>query len=386
MLHNSNSAALFDDYRLGALVLRNRVLLAPMTRVSAEADGTVSAQVAEYYRIFAAGGFGAIITEGSYIDTAHSQTYLHQPGMARDEHVASWRVVTDAVHSEGAAVIAQLQHSGPQSQGNPHAAGLRSPSDIPAKGMQLAMYRGSGPYARPTAMTLDEIAQVRGSFVDAALRARAAGFDGVEIHGANGYLLDAFLTDYLNRRQDRYGGTPENRVRLLVEVARDVREAVGDGFVVGIRISQGKVSDPDHKWGGGVDEAGAIFGALADSGVDYIHTTEWTANAPAFPDEDPASLAALATRFAPGLTVIANGHIDTGAAASVLVGSGQADLVAIGKAALSNRDWPLRVRDDREIAEPFSPRDFGDLAVVRDWELDATTLLTAADVASVTCS
>ena len=373
------TAALFEKYRLGGLTLRNRVLLSPMTRVSAEDDGTVNARMAEYYRVFAAGGFGAVITEGSYIDSAHSQTYLHQPGLARPEHVQSWASVTAAVHAEGAAVIAQLQHSGPQSQGNPHITGVRGPSAIPAKGEQLAMYRGSGPYPRPAALSLTELSGIRVAFVEAARNARRAGFDGVEIHGANGYLLDAFHTDYLNNRTDQYGGTPANRVRLSAEIAQDIRSALGGDFIVGIRISQGKVSDADHKWSGGVEEAHTIFNTLAAAGVGYIHTTEWRAGAPAFPDQDPRPLSALAEEFAPGTTIIANGHIDTGENADQLLDSGQADLVAVGKAALTNRDWPQRVRQGRDLTAPFNPQRFGELATIQDWELDATTLLGAEE-------
>lgn len=161
----TKTPSLSDEFVLGHLTLRNRAVLAPMTRVSAAADGTVTDQMREYYRIFAAGGFGAVITEGSYIDSAHSQTYLHQPGLARAEHADSWRSVTEAIRGEGAMAIAQLQHSGPQAQGNPHSGELRGPSAVAAKGEQLGMYRGSGPYDRPAALTTDEIADLRRSFV-----------------------------------------------------------------------------------------------------------------------------------------------------------------------------------------------------------------------------
>lgn len=366
--------SLHDEHRLGHLRLRNRAVLAPMTRISAEPDGTVSRRIAEYYRMFAAGGFGAVITEGSYIDSAHSQTYLDQPGLSREEHVAAWRAVTDAVHGEGAAAIAQLQHSGPQMQGNPHAATPKSPSAVPARGEQLPIYRGSGPYPVPEELTLEEIARIRRDFVEAAVRARAAGFDGIELHGANGYLLDAFHTDHLNLRDDEYGGSAEARVRLSAEIVRDIREELGNELVLGIRISQAKVSDSAHKWSGGVEEARTIVEALADAGVDYLHTTEHRAHAPAFPDQDPRSLAQLARDFAPGISVIANGHIDDGETAKHLLATGQADLVGIGRAALTNPDWPLRVRDGLPLLPPFTADRFDGLAVVRDWELDPERL------------
>ncbi len=145
-------------------------------------------------------------------------------------------------------------------------------------------------------MSAEHIQQVREAFINAARHARDAGFDGVEIHGANGYLLDAFLTDYLNTRTDDYGGTVANRVRLATEVCADVAAAVGDDIAVGVRISQSKVSDSDHRWAGGEDDAAAVFTALSDTGIDYIHTTEYRALAPAFDDTDK-TLAALAKHY-----------------------------------------------------------------------------------------
>ena len=160
----------------------------------------------------------------------------------------------------------------------------------------------------PKAMTAEHITQVRAAFVNAARMARDAGFDGVEIHGANGYLLDAFLTDYLNIRTDDYGGSVANRVRLATEVCGDVVAAVGADIAVGIRISQGKVSDNQHRWAGGEDDAAEIFTALADTGIDYIHTTEYRALAPAF-DNTVKPLAKLAKQYS-RLSIIANGHLD----------------------------------------------------------------------------
>ncbi len=137
------------------------------------------------------------------------------------------------------------------------------------------MYRGSGRFQIPEAMTTEHIGQVRAAFVTAARLARDAGFDGVEIHGANGYLLDAFLTDYMNPAPTTTGASVANRVRLATEVCGDVAAAVGADIAVGIRISQGKVSDNYHRWAGGEDDAAAIFTALSDTGIDYIHTTEY---------------------------------------------------------------------------------------------------------------
>ncbi len=203
--------------------------------------------------------------------------------------------------------------------------------------------------------------------MSAALRAQDAGFDGVEIHGANGYLLDQFLTDYLNLRTDEYGGSPENRVRFAAEICRAVREAVGPDLTVGIRISQAKVSDHDHRWSGGADEARVIFSALGATGIDFVHTTEYRATAPAFGDDGP-SLAALTKRHS-GLPVIANGHLDDPETAVSLLAGGAADVVALGKAALANRDWPRRVRSGLPLDE-LDASLLAPMADVKDWELE----------------
>ncbi|WP_313818191.1 NADH:flavin oxidoreductase [Citricoccus sp.] len=364
-----SGSMLTEPYGLRGLDLPNRAVLAPMTRISAHGDGRATEKMRDYYQSFAEGGFGLLVTEGIYPDTAYSQGYLNQPGLATSAHVDSWLPVTAAVHQHGGSIIAQLMHAGPQGQGNPHASGLRSASAVRARGEQAGMYRGSGPYEVPGALSAEEICEVTASFAAAAVRAREAGFDGVEIHGANGYLVDAFLTDYLNERTDGYGGSPLARTRLAREIIEAVRAAVGNDFVVGIRISQGKVSDATHRWSGGVAEAETIFGALAGASVDYLHTTEWKANAPAFPDEDARSLSQLAREFAPGLTLIANGHLDTGAEAAQSLGEGGADLVAIGKAALAQHDWPQRVQQGHQLLEPLAPSAFGELATLQDWEL-----------------
>lgn len=358
---------LTDQIPLGTRKLRNRVLLAPMTRVSAEVDGTVSQRIVDYYRVFAHGGFSALITEGVFIDHTYSPGYKNQPGLVTDAHVESWQAVTSAVHDEGALIFAQLMHAGPQSQGDVFGYGALGPSTTSSPGEQLAMYGKTGPYPQPEHATTQQLQEIIETFVHSALRARDAGFDGVEIHGANGYLLDAFLTDYLNDRDDEYGGSAEARVKLTVDVCRAVREAVGSDLIVGVRISQAKVSDPHHKWSGGPAEAESIFTELGTADLDFIHTSEHRALAPAFAD-DPRTLAAFAKQFG-NTTVIANGHLDTPDLAAQLVTAGDADAVAIGKSALSNRDWVRRAQSGDEIAEPFVVTKFGKLATVKDWEL-----------------
>ncbi|RAP24560.1 2,4-dienoyl-CoA reductase [Bacillus pumilus] len=268
---------LFDTFKINKTELRNRVGLAPMTRISATKDGYVTDKMVKYYRSFAKGGFGLIITEGTYIDDKNSQTYQYQPGIAFDGQAVVWKKIVDAVHEEGSKIFMQLQHSGPLSQGNHFSEETIAPSSVKPKGEQLKFYFGEGEYKIPREMTKEEMDNVKKSFVKAAQRAEAAGFNGVEIHGANGYLLDAFLTEYTNLRTDEYGGSTENRVRFLVEIASEVTKSVGDDFIVGMRISQSQVNDYTYKWSGKEEDAKIIFGSLGQSGLDYIHVTEYKA-------------------------------------------------------------------------------------------------------------
>lgn len=239
-----------EPFGLGSLPLRNRFAVAPMTRVSATPEGVPTAQMSEYYREYAAGGFGLIVTEGVYTDATHSQGYFGQPGMVTAAQIAGWRAVTDSAHEAGAAIVAQLMHAGAISQGNTLGFETIGPSAVVPRGQMMADYGGAGgPWSAPREMTVRDIDQVVTGFAVAAANARDAGFDGVEIHGANGYLLDQFLTDYTNLRTDEYGGPVRNRVRLIAQVLAAVRDAVGD-FPVGVRLSQTKVNDFTYRWPG----------------------------------------------------------------------------------------------------------------------------------------
>ncbi len=263
-----NSSKLFEPRSLGGISVPNRLVVAPLTRTSAQADGIVGPMMTDYYTNFAKGGFGAIITEGTYTDQAYSQGYANQPGITSSVQQESWRPVVDAVKSNGAKFIMQLMHAGALSQFNAYNTETRAPSSVLPKGEQMSVYKGQGSYKTPGEISRPEIEQVIEGFVLSARRAKQAGFDGVEIHGANGYLLDQFLTDYTNNRTDAYGGSVASRVRLAKEIAIAVRQEVGPDFVVGIRISQGKVNDFDHKWTGGLSDAEIIFGALSGIGLD----------------------------------------------------------------------------------------------------------------------
>ena len=344
---------------IGAVTLRNRVAVAPMTRVSATCDGRPTPQMSQYYASFAEGGFGLVITEGIYTDKAYSQGYLHQPGLTDSAQRDAWRSVVAGVHAGGARIFAQLMHAGALSQGNVYRNETRGPSTLRPKGQQMSFYRGAGPYRLPLAMSESDIAEALNGFANAALLAQDAGFDGVELHGANGYLLDQFLTEGVNLRDDGYGGSIDGRLRLIVEAVQAVRAAVGPAFVVGLRISQGKVNDFTHKWSGRAQEAAAIFGTLGRLPIDYLHTTEFRAWQPAF--EQGASLAALAKEQV-SVPVIANGSLHDPTQAKGLLERGEADLVSLGRGALTHADWPRRVAAGQPI-EDFDP---GLLAPVAD--------------------
>jgi 2,4-dienoyl-CoA reductase-like NADH-dependent reductase (Old Yellow Enzyme family) len=305
--------------------------------------------MADYYAEFAAGGFPLVITEGVYPDAVHSQAYLNQPGLVTGEHVDGWRTVTGAVHAEGGVVIAQLMHAGALSQGNRYTTERIAPSGVRPLGEMMPEYGGSGPWPVPREMSAQDIADVIAGFAAAARNAVAAGFDGVEVHAANGYLLDQFITDYTNQRTDSYGGPMTNRVRLAAEVTRAIRAAVPPGFVVGVRLSQTKVNDFTYRWPDGERDAETAYAALAAAGADYLHVASEGRNW-----LDTARLAGGRTttgvaREVTGLPVIANGGMHDVVLAERVIDDGHADLLAIARSALVNPDLPHRVAKEVEL-------------------------------------
>jgi 2,4-dienoyl-CoA reductase-like NADH-dependent reductase (Old Yellow Enzyme family) len=351
-----SSTNLFSPLSISQIDTKNRVGLAPMTRTSATESGLATEQMVKYYSKFARGGFGLLITEGVYPDEMYSQGYKDQPGIANEQQVEAWRKVIEGVHNEGAKIICQIMHAGALSQGNQFKTETIGPSAVKPKGEQLSFYGGNGEFPVPNEMTKEDIQEVIKSFVEAAKRTRQAGFDGIEIHGANGYILDQFLTDYTNQRSDEYGGSTENRVRILVELVEAVRQEVGTDYPVGIRISQGKVNDYEHKWAQGEKDAEIIFGSLSKIGVDFIHVTEHDAFNSAFEENGP-TLASLAKKFGGEVPVFANGKLHEPGKAEEIIKKGQADLVTIGTGALANPDWAKKVQNNEQLNE-FNPEKF----------------------------
>jgi 2,4-dienoyl-CoA reductase-like NADH-dependent reductase (Old Yellow Enzyme family) len=344
----NNGSNIFSNHTIGNITLKNRFAVAPMTRVSANEDGTTGTLMKDYYQSFAQGGFALIFTEGIYTDKHYSQGYKFQPGLTDEAQAESWKPIVDAVHDSGSLFIAQLMHAGALSQYNKYTGFNAGPSAVKPLGQEMTFYYGEGDYSTPKTMDKEDINDAISGFVNAAKLAKRAGFDGVEIHGANGYLLDQFITVHTNERTDEYGGELVNRLRIYEKVITSIRKAVGDDFIVGIRFSQGKVNDFEYKWPAKVEDAKYTFELVSKCGVDYIHTTEYNAKEAAF--EDSLSLAELAKKHG-SVSVIANGSIVNENDAKHMIDSNQADLISLGKMALANPNWPNVIRDQQELRE-----------------------------------
>lgn len=342
---------LFSPARIGRVALANRAIMAPMTRTSATPDGRATPAMVDYYAEYARSGWGLVYTEAVYIDLTYSQGYTNQPGIADATQRDAWKPVVEACHREGTPVFMQLFHAGAVNQGNHWVTGSIGPSVVQPRGQQIDRYGGAGPFQVPREISRDEMRQVVASFAAAARRAAEIGFDGIEVHGANGYLPDQFLTTYTNLRTDAYGGPVENRIRFHTEITRAVRDAVPPAVPVGVRISQTKVNDLTYVWPGGVADAEVVFPALARTGIDFIHVSAHLGCTPVFGSE--LSLAGLAKRST-GLTVIANGKLHDPKLAEEILVRGEGDFCAIAKGALADPAWPVKVRGGSEPI-PFDP-------------------------------
>ena len=334
----ASAGDLLLPYQLGPLALTNRMVMAPMTR-SRALDGNVPSRLAETYYAQRASA-GLIVTEATQV-SPQGVGYIRTPGIHSPEQVAGWRRVTDAVHRAGGKIFAQLWHVGRISHPDFHGGELPvAPSAVAADG-EVFTFQGPKKMIAPRALGIDEIAGIVEQFRHGAENARAAGFDGVEVHGANGYLLDQFTRDGTNRRTDAYGGSLHNRIRLPLEVAEAVVGVWGPARV-GYRISPNgafnSMSDSDP-----VATFSALTEELNQRGLLYLHVV------------DPAADAAK--RISPVLrpkfdgTYIVNGGFDQ-AAAEAAVASGETDLVAFGVPFLANPDLPERYRTRVSLNAP----------------------------------
>ncbi|MFD9408211.1 alkene reductase [Streptomyces sp. NPDC059989] len=341
----------FAPYELGGIHLSNRIVMAPMTRSRAYGPGqTPTELMAAYYAQRASAGL--IVTEGTQPSVV-GQGYPDTPGIHSAEQIAAWRKVTDAVHGKGGVIFLQLMHTG--RVGHPTLMGLTpvGPSPVTAKG-QVYTHNGPQDFVTPHELTDTEVAQTIADFATAARNAVAAGFDGVELHGANGYLIHQFLAPNSNRRTDAWGGSPERRIRFAVETAKAVADAIG-GDKVGFRISPGNpYNDIDESDRPDVEATyAALVDALAPLGLAYLHQLE----AP-----ETRDLVARLRKAWPG-TFVLNPFTDTaptGPDALTLIEDGTADLIAYGALFLANPDLPARLAaDGGPLNTPDSTTFFG---------------------------
>ncbi|ADM09483.1 GTN reductase [Parvularcula bermudensis HTCC2503] len=325
---------LFEPLKLGQLELPNRILMAPLTRNRAHADGTPKEMAATYYSQRASAGL--IISEATQISPM-GKGYIDTPGIYEDRHVEGWKAVTDAVHEKGGRIICQLWHVGRISHTSllPDGAQPHAPSAIAADA-QTFTPNGFEPTSEPKAMTTDDIKRTVDDYAHAAKQALAAGFDGVEVHAANGYLLDQFIRDKSNKREDAYGGSVENRLRFLREVLDGVTAAIGADRT-GIRLSPlgtfNDISDSDPETT--FSEAVAL---LNPYGLAYCHFLERFGGD--VPDTDLETLGRISSGF--DGPYIANGNFDAEEAAR-WIAKERCDAVTFGKLFIANPDLPKRL-------------------------------------------
>jgi N-ethylmaleimide reductase len=328
---------LFDPFQLRKVQLANRLVMSPLTRSRAVHDNTPNALMATYYAQRA--GAGLIITEGTS-PSPNGLGYARIPGLFNSQHVSGWKLVTDAVHAKGGRIVVQLMHTGRVShQANlPAGAEVLGPSAEPCPGEMWTDVQGSQPHTAPRAMTSADIAAAVGEYVQAARLAMEAGFDGVELHAANGYLLEQFLNANINRRVDGYGGTPEGRNRLVLDVAAAAAQAIGADRV-GIRLSPYGVFNGAGAFAGVDEQYLALAKELFALGLMYAHVLDHSAlGAPAVSDGLKAGL-----REAFQGPFILAGGFDKALAEQALT-SGRADLIAMGRPFLANPDLVERLR------------------------------------------
>jgi len=341
---NGDGAGVFTPFLLGSHELNNRLVMAPLTRNRAGPGNVPQPINATYYRQRASAGL--IITEATQI-SPQGVGYPGTPGIHSAEQVVGWRKVTGAVHQAGGRIFLQLWHVGRISHPSLQPGGGLpvAPSAIRPAG-EAFTYEGLKPFVTPRALETHEIAGIVTDFRTAAANALQAGFDGVEIHAANGYLLDQFLRDGTNRRSDAYGGSVERRGRLLLEVT-DAVAAVWGADRVGVRLSPVNAfndiadSDPQRTFTHVARQLGRL-------GLAYLHVVE-RASEEATEQERRFDFGALRAAF--GGPYIANGGYDK-ARAEAAVADGRADLVAVGKLFLANPDLPERWRSDARLNEP----------------------------------
>lgn len=356
------SNLLFEPYTLGPYTLKNRMVMAPLTRSRAGQPGNVPTDLnARYYAQRASAGL--IISEASQV-SQQGQGYAWTPGIHTPDQVAGWHSVTDAVHRAGGLIFMQLWHVGRISHPvlQPDGQLPVAPSAIRPSGMAfITNERGEGemvPFVTPRALATEEMPYIVKQYAHGASNALEAGFDGVEIHAANGYLLDQFLNTSSNRRTDDYGGPVENRARLLMEVAEAVSKVWG-GQRVGVRLSPlGSFNDM------GDDDPEKLFGYVAEQlnrfNLAYLHIVEPEVardpGSPAFDPRGPAIMKLIREKYR-GTLIVCGGY--DAAKATACLDDKRADLVAFGRLFIANPDLPERFRQNAELNRPDESTFYG---------------------------
>ena len=337
-----NNEKIFSEYQLGNYNLSNRIVMAPMTR--SRAIGNVpNAIMALYYNQRSSAGL--IITEGTS-PSPNGLGYSRIPGIFSKEQVEGWKLVTSAVHKSNGKIFVQLMHTGRISHklNLPAGAVVLAPSAVKPSGTVWTDSEGMQEFPTPKEMTTEELKQTKAEYVQAARNAVEAGFDGVELHGANGYLLEQFLSPFSNTRTDEYGGSIKNRCRFILEVATEVAAAIGKEKT-GIRLSPFGVASDMSPYPEIEEEYEYLAGELNKIGILYIHVVDHSAmGAPTVPLSIKEK---IRSKFAN--TLILAGGYDLEKAEKDL-DSGASNLIAIGRQFLNNPDLVLRLKNNKPLA------------------------------------
>lgn len=327
--------------KIGKCEVRNRVVMPPMATNLGSAFGEVTPELLAYYRRRAQGGVGLIIVENAQVDMFQGRSLVAQIAVDSDKFLPGLRALAEIIHAEGAKTFLQIQHGGRQCTPST-TDGLQpvAPSPIPCKFLGV----------KPRALTREEIQELVGKFAQAALRAKLAGFDGVEVHAAHGYLLNEFLSPYTNKRDDEYGGSFENRLRFVLEILSSIRELVGEDFVVGVRLSV----EEFVPGGLTLQESREIARVLEENGVDYISVSSGiyesvsTIIEPMNFEEGWRAHLARGIKEVVSCPVIAVGVIRHPEVAERILAEGSADFVAVGRGLIADPDWVKKVANGRE--------------------------------------
>ncbi len=340
----------FESYDLSGTSLSNRIVMAPMTRSRAYGPGQSPTELmAEYYAQRASAGL--IVAEGTQ-PSAIGQGYPDTPGVHTAEQIEAWRTVTDKVHAEGGVIFLQLMHTGRVGHSTWQGRKPVGPSAVQAKG-QVYTHDGMKDFEVPQELTAAEVEQTIADYADAAKNAIEAGFDGVELHGANGYLIHQFLAPNSNTRTDAWGGSPEGRARFAVETAKAVTDAIG-ADKVGFRMSPGNpFNDIDESDRADVEATyTALINGLAPLNLAYLHQME----VGGYRDFTVQARKAWPTTF---ILSPFTGQEPTGPGELQLVDDGTADLIAYGALFLANPDLPARLAQNGPFNTPDQAKYFG---------------------------